>query len=106
MDGRPKAIGLVRRGVRGGKGADLGALAERHGYALVFMLGLDVGPLAAAMALARHLDDHAATAVVVPTYEHAEPYRTVITDFAALITPMRTYPRGYRWPTADGGARS
>ncbi|MFE3442454.1 hypothetical protein ACFXNW_05435 [Nocardia sp. NPDC059180] len=102
---RPKAIGLVRRGVYGGDGAALHAIAERYGYRMVFTLGLDVRPLVAALALAQHLGDHAATAVVVPTYEHAEPYRMIITELATLITPMRTYPRGYRWPTSDDGAR-
>ncbi|TLF78751.1 hypothetical protein FEK34_10500 [Nocardia cyriacigeorgica] len=78
----------------------MGALADRHGYRLVFTVGLDVRPLVAAMALAQHLGDHAATAVVVPAFEHAEPYRMIVTELAELITPMRFYPRGYRWPTA------
>ncbi|WP_249357765.1 hypothetical protein [Nocardia cyriacigeorgica] len=101
----PKAIGLVRRGAPG-DGADLGALAERHGYRLVFTVGLDVRPLVAAMALAQHLGDHAATAVVVPTFEHAEPYRRIVTELADLITPVGFYRRGHRWPgCADGGRR-
>lgn len=100
MDCMPRAIGLVRRGAPGGDGADLNALAERHGYRLVFTVGLDLRPLLAAMALAQHLGDHRATAVVVPTFEHAEPYRMVITELAALITPVRFYRRGHRWPAA------
>ncbi|BDT84613.1 hypothetical protein FMUAM8_03770 [Nocardia cyriacigeorgica] len=96
----PRAIGLVRRGAPGGDGADLNALAERHGYRLVFTVGLDLRPLLAAMALAQHLGDHRATAVVVPTFEHAEPYRLIITEHAALITPVRFYRRGHRWSAA------
>ncbi|AVH25020.1 hypothetical protein IU412_24440 [Nocardia cyriacigeorgica] len=96
---------MVRRGIPGGDRADLGALAERHGYRLVFTIGLDVRPLVAAMALAQHLGDHAATAVVVPTFEHAEPYRMIVTELADLITPVRFYPRGHRWPAAVDESR-
>lgn len=105
MDCTPKAIGLMRRGVPGEDGADLGALAERYGYRLVFTVGLDVRPLVAAMALAQHLGDHAATAVVVPTFEHAEPYRMIVTELAVLITPVRVYRRGHRWPAGGEEGR-
>ncbi|VFB00889.1 hypothetical protein [Nocardia cyriacigeorgica] len=105
MDCLPKAIGLVRRGVPGEHGTDLHALAERYGYRLVFTVGLEVRPLVAAMALAQHVGDHAATAVVVPTYEHAEAYRMIVTELAALITPVRFYRRGHRWPATAAEGR-
>lgn len=96
-NGQHRAIGLGRRGVHGGDVAILHAVAGRHGYELVFTITLDVRPLVAAMVIAQHLGDHAASAVVVPTYEHAEPYRVLITEFADLVTPVRRYPRGHRW---------
>ncbi|MEU4315317.1 hypothetical protein [Nocardia sp. NPDC024068] len=51
--------------------------------------------------MAQHLYEHDAEAVVVPGFEHAEPIRSLITDLAVLITPMRMYPLGYRWPVPD-----
>lgn len=101
MDGRQaSAIGLVRRGIPG-SGTDLGALALRHGYRMVFTVELDVGPLVAGMVIAQHVYEHRAAAVVVPGFEHADTVRHVVTDLAALITPMQVYPRGYRWPVVD-----
>ncbi|TLG07851.1 hypothetical protein FEK35_17900 [Nocardia cyriacigeorgica] len=93
---------MVRCGVNGGGAAELHAVAHRQGYELVFTVTLDVRPLVAAMVIAQQLGDHAASAVVVPTYEHAEPYRVLITEFADLVTPVRRYPRGHRWPESSG----
>ncbi|WP_245839618.1 hypothetical protein [Nocardia donostiensis] len=98
---RPNAIGLIRRDIRGGEHTDLHALAERHGYRLVFTLAVDVRPFITALAVTQHLAEHAATAVVVPCYEHAEAVQIPITERAALITPVRIYPRGYRWPVIE-----
>ncbi|MBF6438369.1 hypothetical protein IU432_22855 [Nocardia cyriacigeorgica] len=89
---------MVRRGANGGQAADLPAVADRHGYDLVYTVTLDVRPLVAAMVIAQHLGDHAASAVAVPTFEHAEPYRVLITEFADLLTPVQRYPRGHSWP--------
>ncbi|WP_232542355.1 hypothetical protein [Nocardia bovistercoris] len=58
-------------------------------------------PLVASMVIAQHLAEYGATAVVVPAYEHAEPWRVFITDACSLITPVHRYPRGHRWPVAD-----
>lgn len=99
-DRAPKAIGLIRRDVTGG-GTDLHRLAQRHGYRLVFTVVVQTGPLVTALIVAQHIYEHAATAVVVPGFEHAEPIRHVVTDLAALITPMCLYPQGHRWATAD-----
>ncbi|WP_068036913.1 hypothetical protein [Nocardia speluncae] len=95
-DERPKAVALVRRDVAVSV-VDLYALAERHGYRLVFTVFTDSGPKVAALALARHAGEHGAAAVVVPGFEHVDAIRHLVTDNAALITPMRLYPRGHRW---------
>lgn len=100
MFGEQKAIGLVRRDVRG-TGTDLHTLAERHGYILVFTVALDTSPLVSTLVVAQHVYEHNAKAVVVPGFEHADAVRHIITDLAALITPMHAYPRGYRWPVVD-----
>ncbi|WP_245665449.1 hypothetical protein [Nocardia sienata] len=92
----PKAIGVIRRQVIG-RGADIRALAGRHGHRLVHSVVLDTGPLVSALVIAQHVYEHNALAVVVPGFEHADPVRHVITDLAALITPVCVYPRGYRW---------
>lgn len=96
----PKAIGLIRRDVIG-RGADIHALAEQHGYRVVFSVVLDTGPLVSALVIAQHIYEHNACAVIVPGFEHADSVRHVVTDLAALITPMGVYPRGYRWPLSD-----
>jgi len=101
IDERPKAVALVRRDVPVSV-VDLYALAERHGYRLVFTVFTDAGPKVAALALARHAGEHGAAAVVVPGFEHVDAIRHLVTDNAALITPMRLYPRGHRW---DPGGR-
>ncbi|MFI5717165.1 hypothetical protein [Nocardia sp. NPDC051750] len=93
---RPAAVALVRRDTPVA-GVDLHALAERHGYRLVFTVFTDAGPRVTALALARHAGEHDARAVVVPGFEHVEAVRHLVTDNADLITPMRLYPRGYRW---------
>lgn len=96
VDERPKAVALVRRDLPV-SAVDLHALAERHGYRLVFTVYTDAGPRIAALALARHAGEHCAAAVVVPGFEHVDAIRHMVTANAALITPMRLYPRGYRW---------
>ncbi|WP_280421239.1 hypothetical protein [Nocardia carnea] len=96
FDERPKAVALVRRDVPTPV-ADLHTLAERHGYRLVFTVYTDAGPTVVALALARHAGEHGAAAVVVPGFEHVDAIRHLVTDNAALITPMRLYPRGHRW---------
>lgn len=100
MVGEQKAIGLVRRDILG-TGADLHTLAERRGYRLVFTVALDTGPLVAGLIIAQHIYEHRAAAVVVPNFAHVDAVRHIVTDLAELITPMRTYPRGYHWPVID-----
>ncbi|MEU1983421.1 hypothetical protein [Nocardia sp. NPDC019395] len=94
-----KAIGLVRRDVRAS--TDIHALAERHGFTLVFTVVLDTGPLVSALVIAQHVYEYSAAAIVVPTFAHADRERHMITDLAALITPVRFYPRGFRWPAPE-----
>ncbi|MFI5717929.1 hypothetical protein [Nocardia sp. NPDC051750] len=101
---RRAAIAYVRRDLPG-SGADLHALAERHGYRLVFTVVADTGPMVSGLVVAQHLYEYDAWAVVVPGFEHAEAIRTLVTDLAALITPMQLYPRGFRWLVADSGDR-
>ncbi|MFI5717637.1 hypothetical protein [Nocardia sp. NPDC051750] len=98
------AIGFIRRDIPG-HGTDLHTLAHRHGYRVVFTVITDTGPVISGMIVAQHLCEYAADAVVVPGYEHAETIRCLITDLAALITPMRVYPLGYRWPGFDRDSR-
>ncbi|WP_062998701.1 hypothetical protein [Nocardia jinanensis] len=93
---------MTRRDVIG-RGADIHALAERHGYRLVHSVVLDTGPLVSALVIAQHVYEHNALAVVVPGFEHVDPVRHVITDLAALITPVCVYPRGYRWELPERG---
>ncbi|NKY36731.1 hypothetical protein HGA13_27205 [Nocardia speluncae] len=83
------------------------ALARRHGCRLVFTVITDTGPVISGIVVAQHLSEYAADAVVVPGFEHGEPIRCLITDLAVLITPMRVYPLGYRWPVVgrDSGPR-
>jgi hypothetical protein len=45
--------------------------------------------------------EHGATAVIVPSFEHADAVRHAITEHAALATPMCVYPRGHRWPVVQ-----
>lgn len=83
-------------------GVDLHELARRHGYRLVYTVYTDARPLVTVLALARHASEFDARAVVVPGFEHAESVRQLVSEHAALITPMRLYPRGHRWATSEG----
>ncbi|WP_245670986.1 hypothetical protein [Nocardia flavorosea] len=96
----PAAIALIRRDVPI-PAVDLSELAARQGYRLVFTVFTGAGPFVTALAVARHVEDYAAEAVVVPGFEHADAVRQFVTDLAVLITPMRSYPRGHRWIGAD-----
>lgn len=95
-----RALGLVRRDIYGG-GVDLHRLAERHGYRVVWTVRLDTAPLASGLIVASAIIEHNVRAVVVPTFEHADSVRHIVTDLAALVTPMCHYPRGYRWPVVE-----
>lgn len=97
---RRAAIAYVRRDLPG-SGEDLHALAERHGYRLVFTVIADTGPMLSGLIVAQHICEHGAEAVVVPGFQHAEAIRTLITDLAALVTPMQLYPRGFRWSVVE-----
>ncbi|MBF6446020.1 hypothetical protein IU434_28905 [Nocardia farcinica] len=68
---------MTRRGVTG-CGADIHALAEQHGYRLVFTVVLDTGPLVAALAIAQHVYEHNAAAVIIPGFEHADSVRHIV----------------------------
>lgn len=96
----PKAIGLIRKDAHG-NGVDIHEVAQRYGYRLVHTVYLDCGPLATALILTGALLEHNATVVIVPSFEHADPVRNMITERAALASPMQVYPRGYRWPVVD-----
>ncbi|MGA6203552.1 hypothetical protein ACPESR_02205 [Nocardia testacea] len=80
---------------------DVFRVAEKHGYTIVWTIRLDTGPLATSLILAGAIMEHGATAIVVPSFEHADAVRHAITDVAALVTPVRVYPRGYRWPVVQ-----
>ncbi len=62
---------------------------------------LDTTPLASGLIVASAVIEHNVSAVVVSTFEHADSVRHIVTDLAALITPMCHYPRGYRWPVVE-----
>lgn len=91
------ALGLIRTGLPN-NGADLHELARKHGHRLVYTVFLDIGPLISGLVVAQKIVEYDAVAVVVPRFEHAETEREVITDLAALITPMQVYYRGHHWP--------
>ncbi|TLF76851.1 hypothetical protein FEK34_16575 [Nocardia cyriacigeorgica] len=80
-------------------------LAERHGFRLAYTVELVAGRMISHPAMAQHIAEHDAAAVIVPSFEHAEAVRRTITGAAALITPMRIYPRGHRWPASETGGR-
>ncbi|WP_067860474.1 hypothetical protein [Nocardia shimofusensis] len=101
VDDRPSAIGLIQRNLVCGAEFDLESLAARHGLRLAFTVSVDASPLVVAMAVARHVAEFEAVAVVVPSFEHADPVRHVVTDVAALVTPMAVYPKGFRWIPPD-----
>lgn len=91
---------MIRRDVWG-EGVDIHDVADKHGFRLVHTIYLDTGPLAAALIMSGAIHEHNAAAVIVPSFEHSDSVRYAITDLAALVTPMRVYPRGYRWPVVD-----
>jgi hypothetical protein len=95
-----RAIAMIRKDVQG-DGVDVYKVAERHGYRIVWTVRLDTGPLATALIMAGAIMEHAAAAVIVPSFEHADAARHAITEQAALVTPMQVYPRGYRWPVVQ-----
>lgn len=97
---QPRAIALIRRDIQG-DGVDVYRVAEHHGFRLVWTVRLDTGPLATALILIGSVMEHGATAVVVPSFEHADAVRHAITDIAELVTPMQVYPRGHRWPVVE-----
>lgn len=99
---RDAAIAYVRRDLPTPE-ADLHELADRHGYRLVFTVIADTGPILSGLIIAQHICEHDARAVVVPGFQHAESIRTLVTDLAALVTPMQLYPRGFRWPAVESG---
>lgn len=99
-DELPRAIAMIRKDMQG-DGVDVHKVAERHYYRLVWTVYLDTGPLASALIIAGAVMEHAAAAVVVPSFEHADAVRHAITEHAALVTPMQVYPRGYRWPVVQ-----
>ncbi|HLS78248.1 MAG TPA: hypothetical protein VK083_15810 [Nocardia sp.] len=103
VDERPSAIGLIQLNLVCGAEIDLGRLAAEHGLRLAYTVRVDASPLVVAMAVARHVAEFGAVAVVVPGFAHADPVRHVVTDVAALVTPMAVYPRGFRWiaPAAE-----
>jgi hypothetical protein len=95
----PLAIGFERRDIPGA-GDDLFRLAEKHGYRWVYTVHTDVRePKQVMRILGKHAGDHNADAIVTPGFEHIEPLslRIFISQFAALITPMQLYPKGYQW---------
>ncbi|MEU4431900.1 hypothetical protein ACH474_11175 [Nocardia rhamnosiphila] len=99
MDEAQRAVGLVRKDLDGHSGTDIGTLAERHGYRMVWTVFLDTEPLASALIVVSTVYEHNASAVVVPSFAHVDAFRDAVTDVAVLITPMRLYPRGFHWPT-------
>lgn len=68
---------------------------------MVWTVRLDTAPLASGLIVASAVIEHDVHAVVVPSFEHADSVRHVITDLATLVTPMCLYPRGYRWPVVE-----
>lgn len=96
----PRAIALIRKDVHG-DGVDVFRVADQHGYRIVWTIRLDTGPLATSLILAGAIMEHAAEAVVVPSFEHADACRHAVTEHAALVTPMCVYPRGHRWPVVE-----
>lgn len=99
-DEQPRAIALIRRDIQG-DGVDVYRVAEHHGFRLVWTLRIDTGPLATALILFGSVMEYGATAVVVPSFAHADAVRHAITDIAELATPMQVYPRGHRWPVVE-----
>ncbi|WP_280461503.1 hypothetical protein [Nocardia carnea] len=106
-DRTPAAVGLIRLDIAT-MDIDLHALAERNGCRLLYTVRTNARPFVTAHALARYAAEYDARAVVVPGMAHADTIRHIITENAALITPRRVYPRGFRWNReglACGGER-
>ena len=95
-----RALGLIRRDVYDG-GVDLHRIAAQHRYRMVWTVRLDTTALASGSIVASAVIEHNANAVIVPSFEHADSVRHIVTDLAALVTPMCHYPRGYRWPAIE-----
>lgn len=60
MDGRGRALGLIRRDVFGGRGVDIHQVADRFGYRVVWTIYLDTGPLVSWLILAGAVMEHEA----------------------------------------------
>ncbi|WP_232052130.1 hypothetical protein [Nocardia cyriacigeorgica] len=106
MMNRSNALGLVRRDIPccPDRARDvLTELARRHGLRLAFTVELVAGPLVSNLVVAQHIAEHDAAAVIVPSFGHADGVRRVIIGAAALITPIRVYPRGYQWSRLEAG---
>lgn len=99
-DRAPAAVGLIRLDIPA-PDIDLQTLAERHGCRLLHTVRTNARPFVTAHALARYAAEYDARAVIVPGLAHAADIRRIITENAALITPSRVYPRGYRWRSVD-----
>ena len=95
-----RAVALIRRDVHG-DGVDVHRVAAQYGYRIVWAVRLDTGPLASALILAGAVMEHEATAVVVPSFAHIDAIRHAATDIAELVTPVRVYRRGHRWPVVE-----
>ncbi|MBF6096705.1 hypothetical protein IU438_11485 [Nocardia cyriacigeorgica] len=70
---------------------------------MAFTVELVAGPLVSNLVVAQHIAEHDAAAVIVPSFGHADGVRQVIIGAAALITPIRVYPRGYQWSRLEAG---
>ncbi|WP_228813907.1 MULTISPECIES: hypothetical protein [Nocardia] len=99
-DRTPAAVALIRLDIPVAD-IDLHAVAERYGCRLLHTVRTNARPFVAAHALARYAAEYDARAVIVPGLAHAADIRRIITENAALITPNRVYPRGYRWHGED-----
>ncbi|WP_280398126.1 hypothetical protein [Nocardia carnea] len=99
-DRTPAAVGLIRLDIPA-VDIDLHILAERNGCRLLYTVKTNARPFVTAHALARYAAEYDARAVIVPGIAHADAIRHIITENAALITPRRVYPRGYRWDAED-----
>ncbi|MEU2042959.1 hypothetical protein [Nocardia niwae] len=99
----PAVLGLIRR--------DISGVDERRDQLLIreistvrgyFVVQLTVAVTAvgtAALLTAEHIRAGDVVAVIVPGLAHVEPFARAITELCDLITPEKTYPRGYRWPS-------
>lgn len=82
-----KAVGLVRRGIPN-PGTDLGSLAEQRGYRLVYTVETDTGPFVCGLAVAQHVREHNAVALVLPDIGHAAGIQHVVSHLGMdLVIP-------------------